>query len=102
MSTHTILADETVSVTELRKNPSQYFTDHAIAVLSNNRPTGYMIGAAAYEAMVAMLTQMQQEQVFQGQFQPTAERMKAITDKGMELLANASKEQLEELGQFSE
>lgn len=51
-ATHTILADETVSVSELKKSPSQYFTDHAIAVLSNNRPTGYVIGAAAYEANV--------------------------------------------------
>lgn len=102
MSTYTILADETVSVSELRKNPSQYFTDHAIAVLSNNRPTGYVIGAHAYEVIVSMLTQMQQEETFQGQFQPTAERMKAITGAGLELLTNASKEQIEELGQFSE
>lgn len=37
MKTHKILADETISVSELRKNPGQYFTDHAIAVLSSNR-----------------------------------------------------------------
>jgi len=102
VSTHTILADETVSVSDLRKNPSHYFTDHAIAVLSNNRPTGYVIGADAYEALVALLAQVQQTETFPGQFRPTAERMKAITRKGMTLLEDASEEQAEKLGEFSE
>jgi antitoxin YafN len=99
MSTHKILADETISVSELRKNPGQYFTDHAIAVLSNNRPTGYVIGAEAYEALVALLIQNQETEHFTGRFRPTATRMKTIARKGAELLANASEE---ELGEFSE
>ena len=101
-ATHTILADETVSVSELKKSPSQYFTDHAIAVLSNNRPTGYVIGAAAYEAMVAMLRQFNQTKTFQSKFCPTAEEMRKITAKGMELLENASDKDIETLGDFSE
>ena len=101
-ATHTILADETVSVSELKKSPSQYFTDHAIAVLSNNRPTGYVIGAAAYEAMVSMLKQFKQTETFQGEFSPTAEEMRKITAKGMALLENASNQDLENLGSFSE
>lgn len=101
-ATHTILADETVSVSELKKSPSQYFTDHAIAVLSNNRPTGYVIGAAAYEAMVAMLRQINQTETFQSEFCPTAEVIRKITTKGMTLLENASDQDLEKLGNFSE
>jgi len=101
-ATHTILADETVSVSELKKSPSQYFTNHAIAVLSNNRPTGYVIGAAAYEAMVTMLKQINQTETFQGEFCPTAEEMRKITAKGMELLENASEQDLGKLGNFSE
>ena len=101
-ATHTILADETVSVSELKKSPSQYFTDHAIAVLSNNRPTGYVIGAAAYEAMVVMLRQINQTETFQSEFCPTAEAMRKITTKGMTLLENASDQDLEKLGNFSE
>ena len=101
-ATHTIFADETVSVSELKKSPSQYFTDHAIAVLSNNRPTGYVIGATAYEAMVAMLKQINQTETFQSEFCPTAEEMRNITAKGMALLENASEQDLEKLGTFSE
>lgn len=101
-ATHKILADETVSVSELKKSPSQYFTDHAIAVLSNNRTTGYVLGAAAYEALVSVLQQCQNVATFPGEFQPTAERMKTITAKGMALLAEASGDDLEQLGAFSE
>ena len=101
-ATHTILADETVSVSELKKSPAQYFTDHAIAVLSNNRPTGYVIGAAAYEAMVAMLKQTNQTETFQSKFCLSAEEMRKITAKGMALLENASDQDLEKLGNFSE
>ena len=100
-ATHTILADETISVSELKKSPSQYFTDHAIAVLSNNRPTGYVIGADAYEALVSMLNQCQQTETFPGMFRPTADRMREITAKGMDILQNASSDDLEKLGQYS-
>ncbi len=100
-TTHTILADETVSVSELKKSPSQYFTDHAIAVLSNNRPTGYVIGAEAYEALVSLLSQCQQSETFPSNFRPTADRMREITAKGMELLQTASSDDMEKLGQYS-
>jgi len=99
--THTILADETVSVSDLKKSPSQYFTDHAIAVLSNNRPTGYVIGASAYESLVSMLSQCQQVEAFSGDFRPTANRVREITTKGMELLQNASSDDLKKLGNYS-
>jgi antitoxin YafN len=100
-TTYTILADETVSVSELKKSPSQYFTDHAIAVLSNNRPTGYVIGAEAYEALVSLLSQCQQSETFPGTFRPTADRVREITAKGMKLLQNISSDDLEKLGQYS-
>ncbi len=100
-STYTILADETVSVSDLKKSPSQYFTDHAIAVLSNNRPAGYVIGASAYEALVSMLIQCQQMETFSGEFRPTANRMREITTKGMELLQNASSDDLKKLENYS-
>lgn len=96
MSTHKILADETVAVSELRKNPSLYFTDHAIAVMSHNQPTGYVIGAKAYEAIVAILMQLEENSPFDGQFQPTAKRIQEITQRGAELLANAEDDMLNE------
>jgi antitoxin YafN len=99
VSTQTILADETVSISEFRKRPQEYFTDHAIAVLSNNRTAGYIIGAEAYEALLMILRQNQQYETFEGRFRPTAERLRKITEKGVKLLENATEEQL---GSFSE
>jgi Phd_YefM. len=50
-----ILAEQTVSVTELRKNPAQYFIDEPVVVLSKNKPVGYMISAKLFENIVDML-----------------------------------------------
>ena len=100
-ATHTILADKTVSVSELKKSPSKYFTGEPIAVLSNNQTTGYVLGASLYEALVSMLNQCQQSETLPGAFKPTAERMRKITAKGMELLQNATSEDIQKLGQYS-
>lgn len=50
-----ILAEQTVSITELRKNPAQYFIDEPVVVLSKNKPVGYMLSAKLYETIVGML-----------------------------------------------
>ena len=99
MNTQIMLAEETVSITDFRKRPSDYFTDHTIGVLSNNRPAGYVIGPEAYEAIVAVLKQAQATTFFEGRFKPTAERMREITKQGAQLLTDASEE---DLGRFSE
>jgi hypothetical protein len=44
---HRILAEKSVNITELRKNPAKYFIDQPVAVLSNNRPAGYLLSASA-------------------------------------------------------
>lgn len=94
MSTRQIFADVTVSISELRKKPQEYFTDHAIAVISNNRPVGYVIGAEAYESLVSILRQSQQVNTFKGRFRPTAERLREIAGGGAKYLKDASEEQL--------
>jgi antitoxin YafN len=97
MSTQAIFAEQTVSITELRKNPNQYFQEEPVAVLANNKPAGYMISAALYEQMLQII-----EQASPGvaaQFRPSKARMDAITHRGMELLKNASDA---ELGDFKE
>lgn len=91
MSMRPIFADVTVSISDLRKKPQEYFTNHAIAVLSSNRPVGYVIGAAAYESLVSTLRQSQQADTFEGRFRPTAERLREIGEGGMKYLEDASK-----------
>ncbi len=89
---HRILAEHTVSMTELRKNPAQYFTDEPIAVLSNNKPAGYMLSASLFEAMVDLLEKQQANRQFIAQFRPTAEQLKAIALHGQKLIEQATDE----------
>ena len=99
MATHKILAEETISVTEFRKNPSHYFTDHPVAVLSHNQPKGYLLSPELFESMMDNLEQSQAGRNIVGQFRPSAARMQEIVAKGAELVASASEEKL---GSFSE
>ena len=59
MATRQILAEETVSVSEIRKHPIGYFTDHPVAVLDKNQLIGYMIGKEHFESMVDLIRQTQ-------------------------------------------
>jgi antitoxin StbD len=58
----TILADVTVSVTELKRNFSAVLKqadDRAVAVLDHNRPAAYLLPAAHYERLMAYLEDME-------------------------------------------
>ncbi len=99
MSTHKILAEEMVSVSELRKNPSLYFTDYPVAVMSHNQTAGYTVGAELFEKMIMLIEQNQKDTTTSGQFRPSAARLKQITKASEQFLQNASDD---ELGQFSE
>jgi antitoxin StbD len=53
-----VLADLSVSITELKKNPSAVISgagDEPVAILNNNRPTAYIIPAETYEAMFEIM-----------------------------------------------
>ena len=90
-----IFAEKTVSVTELRKHPSQFFLNEPVAVLSNNKTAGYIIGAELFEKIVHQLTANSTTQ--NATFRPTAARLEAIAAEGAELLLAAADE---ELGDF--
>lgn len=56
--TQTIFARNTVSMTDLRRNPSEVIevaNQSPVAILNHNRPTAYLISAAAYEEMLEQL-----------------------------------------------
>lgn len=57
-STQTIYARATVSMTDLRRNPSGILEeagDAPIAVLNHNKPAAYLMSARAYEALLDRL-----------------------------------------------
>jgi antitoxin YafN len=94
MTTHKILAEETVSVSELRKNPSLYFTDHPIAVMSHNHAAGYIVGAELFETMMAIIEQNQKTRAVVGQFRPASTRLKQIARESAEFLLHAKDDDL--------
>ena len=53
-----VLADFSVSISELKKNPSAILAQASgspIAVLNHNKPAAYLIPAETYEALMDML-----------------------------------------------
>jgi antitoxin StbD len=55
---HAIHATATVSISDLKKNPSDIINrSHGapVAILNHNRPTAYLVPAAAFEAMIEQL-----------------------------------------------
>lgn len=57
-----IFADVTVSVSELKKNPSSVLANAdgmPVAVLNHNRVMGYMVPAELYEAMMDRLDDLE-------------------------------------------
>lgn len=97
MSTSPIYAEQTVSITDLRKSPASYFKKEPVAVLSNNRTAGYIVPAEVYQHMVNMIEQAYPEG--RSRFRPSRARLDAIAAEGAELIANASQA---DLGRFSE
>jgi antitoxin StbD len=56
--TQTIYARTTVSMTDLRRNPSgvlEVAGDLPVAVLNHNKPAAYLLSAKAYEALLDRL-----------------------------------------------
>lgn len=97
MATQAILAEQAVSITEYRKNPSQYFGEEPVAVLSNNKPAGYVLGAELYERMIRIM-EVHAKQA-SAEFRPTSSRLEAIAHLGDDLLDSATDD---ELGDFRE
>ncbi|HXE97430.1 MAG TPA: type II toxin-antitoxin system prevent-host-death family antitoxin [Dongiaceae bacterium] len=54
----TMLATATVSISDLKKNPSDIIRRSQgapVAILNHNRPTAYLVPAAAFERMMEQL-----------------------------------------------
>jgi len=57
-----VLADFSVSISELKKNPSALLAQASgspIAVLNHNKPAAYLVPAETYETMMEMLDDLE-------------------------------------------
>lgn len=57
-----ILADASISITELKRNPSAVIEaaeDEAVAVLVHNKPSAYLVPAATYRRLLERLEDME-------------------------------------------
>ncbi|SQH74375.1 putative antitoxin of the YafO-YafN toxin-antitoxin system [Shewanella benthica] len=97
MTVRLIYAEKIVSATEVRKGVNQYFIDEPVAVLSNNKPTGYMVGAALFERMILLIEK--QSEGANSSFRPATARLQAMAFVSEKSLLNATDD---ELGEFSE
>ncbi len=64
--THAIYPRTTVSMTDLRRNPSGILEDAGdapVAVLNHNKPAAYLLSARAYEALLDRLEDAELTQV---------------------------------------
>jgi antitoxin StbD len=61
-----VLADLSVSISELKKNPSALLAQASgspIAVLNHNKPAAYLIPAETYEALMDMIDDLELAQL---------------------------------------
>ena len=66
MAVHEILADSSVSITELKKNPmAAVKAGHGfpVVVLNHNKPAFYCVPAEAYEVLMDKLEDMELNQI---------------------------------------
>ncbi|WP_243701620.1 type I toxin-antitoxin system antitoxin YafN [Sodalis ligni] len=79
-----------MNISELRKNPAKYTIDQPVAVLSNNRPAGYMVSAKLVEELMDLLYENQETGHIAARFRPTTARLNEITTRAQKLLQDAS------------
>lgn len=77
-----ILSRNSVSVTELKRNPSAVIgamDDDAVAVLVHNKPSAYLISAKAYEQLLERLDDLELAEVVRSR--ATEKRVKVTVDE---------------------
>lgn len=99
MSTYTILAEEVVSMSDLKTGPGKYFKEHPVAVMSNNKPKGYLVSADMFERLVAAAIVGGEQQEFSGLFNPSSKRLKELANSTTDKLLQLKQS---DIGEFKE
>lgn len=78
-----VLADFSVSISELKKNPSSLLSQasgSAIAVLNHNKPAAYLIPADTYEAMMDMIEDYELAKLVEARLEDKAQAVSVSLD----------------------
>ncbi len=62
LNMHAVLAETSIGITELKKNPSAVIRDagtETVVVLHHNKPSAYLVPARTYEALMDVLDDLQ-------------------------------------------
>ncbi|MCS4305984.1 antitoxin StbD [Rheinheimera pacifica] len=78
-----VLADCSVSISELKKNPTALLNEAngaAVAILNHNKPTAYLVPAETYEWLMDMLDDYQLSQLVESRRAGLAEAVEISID----------------------
>jgi len=81
---HQIHAKQTISITELKKNPSKVVDDargDPIAVLKNNIPTAYLIPAETFEIILELLDEQYLQDIIKRRLRDKKKPVKVSLDE---------------------
>lgn len=71
----------TVDISKFKKDPEKYLKGESVAVTAEGNVLGYAIDELEYRALMAMIRQCEQTETFEGQFNPSRERLREIAEK---------------------
>lgn len=78
-----LLANYTVSISDLRKNPSQLIDEasgETIAILNRNKPTAYLVSPEVYELMLEIIDDIQLSELVKKRLSESAKPVKVNLD----------------------
>lgn len=90
---HPVLAETSVGITELKKNPSAIIReagDSTVVVLHHNKPSAYLVPAAAYEALMDVIDDLALAQVVQERIALWRAAPQDVVEMGLEELTRVA------------
>ncbi len=86
-----VLAETSIGITELKKNPSAVIRDagaNTVVILHHNKPSAYLVPARSYEALMDVIDDLQLLPVVQERIASWQADPDTVIDMGREELEN--------------
>jgi antitoxin StbD len=94
---HTLLAETSIGITDLKKNPSAVIRAAGgapVVVLHHNKPMAYIVPAKAYEALMDMLDDLQLMPLVQQRLAEWADEPQAVIEVSLAELVQQAQAKL--------